>query len=80
MEGPGLIKPQVKSTTESMITNAAETVKTATTVDPKTCAELPNPRPMAAHRLPLTALGSYPGSGNTWLRILLSSLTGKISK
>lgn len=26
---------------------------------------------------PMTMLASYPGSGNTWMRVLLSSLTGK---
>lgn len=48
--------------------------------DPSTtsCSALPDPKPMPPHRLPLTSLSSVPCSGNTWMRILLSSLTGKV--
>ena len=31
----------------------------------------------SSSHLPLTALASYPGSGNTWVRHLIQQLTGK---
>jgi len=40
------------------------------------CARLPAPVFLQAGERPLTALTSFPGSGNTWARVLISSLTG----
>ena len=41
------------------------------------CSKLPAPVFLEPGKLPLTALHSFPGSGNTWVRVLLASLTGK---
>ena len=41
------------------------------------CSKLPAPVFLEPRKLPLTALHSFPGSGNTWVRVLLASLTGK---
>ena len=42
------------------------------------CSKLPAPVFLEPGKLPLTALHSFPGSGNTWVRVLLASLTGKL--
>ncbi|XP_067942190.1 sialate:O-sulfotransferase 1-like [Watersipora subatra] len=40
------------------------------------CKDLEPPKFLEPGVLPLTALHSFPGSGNTWVRVLLSSTTG----
>lgn len=49
----------------------------ATLFDASTCKDLKAPGFLRHGTLPLTALHSFPGSGNTWSRVLLSSLTGQ---
>ena len=40
------------------------------------CSSLPPPKPFGHNQHPLTTLSSFPGSGNTWTRLLLANLTG----
>lgn len=41
------------------------------------CKLLPPPKFLNKPDYPLTSLSSFPGSGNTWFRILVTSLTGE---
>ncbi|KAF6025026.1 hypothetical protein EB796_016643 [Bugula neritina] len=45
-------------------------------VNEKICKELPAPKFLLPKQLPLTALASFQGSGNTWVRQILAGATG----
>ena len=47
------------------------------TVNEDTCKQLPDPTFLKTGSLPLTALASFQGSGNTWVRQVLARATGK---
>lgn len=46
-------------------------------VNEKTCSGLPDPIFLKPGLLPTTALASFQGSGNTWVRQILAGATGK---